>query len=148
MSQPGHKDAENYCFVVQGKLRGFARTHQSIPGWGVSQPGCGLVGSSERSAAAQTKALARAQASAERMCRDFEAGTSYRYRSAKPRAESWSCDSKGARTRCGFERARAAARAANSSRIRSEVVAGSGMKNTEGQERYHRPTGASIESLL
>jgi hypothetical protein len=53
--------------------------------------------------AAQTQALTRAQASAERVCRDFGAGTLYHYRSAQPRAESWSCESKGGGTRCGFE---------------------------------------------
>ena len=53
--------------------------------------------------AAQTQALERAQSSAERTCRDFGAGTLYHYRSAKPVAESWSCENKSGGTRCGFE---------------------------------------------
>jgi hypothetical protein len=53
--------------------------------------------------AAQAQALERAQSSAERMCRDFGAGTLYRYHSARPVAESWSCENKGSGKLCGFE---------------------------------------------
>jgi hypothetical protein len=53
--------------------------------------------------AAQAHALEQAQASAERICRDFGAGTLYRYRSAKPVVENWSCEGQGSGKRCGFE---------------------------------------------
>ncbi len=52
---------------------------------------------------AQVQALERAQTSAARECRDFGAGTLYRYRSARPVAESWSCEKDKAGTTCGFE---------------------------------------------
>jgi hypothetical protein len=53
--------------------------------------------------AAQAQALERAQSGAERLCRDFGSGTLYRYRSAKPIAETWSCGKDGAGVTCGFE---------------------------------------------
>jgi hypothetical protein len=52
---------------------------------------------------AQAQALDRAQADAERQCRDFGAGTLYRYRSAKAIAESWTCGQTHGGTTCGFE---------------------------------------------
>jgi hypothetical protein len=57
----------------------------------------------ENASAAQAQALERAQSGAERSCRDFGSGTLYRYRSAKPIAETWSCGKKGAGMTCGFE---------------------------------------------
>ena len=54
-------------------------------------------------ATAQEQALKQSQSQAERLCRDFGSGTLYRYRSAKPVAQSWSCDRKGGTVRCGFD---------------------------------------------
>ena len=52
---------------------------------------------------AKERALQLAQANAERLCRDFGAGSLYRYRSAQPVAETWACAKKGGGTVCGFE---------------------------------------------
>lgn len=54
-------------------------------------------------AAARAQALERAAETASRLCRDFGAGTLYRYSSAAAIAEKWSCDRTAAGTICGFE---------------------------------------------
>jgi hypothetical protein len=54
-------------------------------------------------ATAQSQALKQSQSNAEHLCRDFGSGTLYRYRSAKPIAESWMCEKKGGGVQCGFD---------------------------------------------
>ena len=53
-------------------------------------------------AAAQAKALARAGGDAERLCRGFESGTLFRFVSATPQAQAWSCQDGAGATVCGF----------------------------------------------
>ena len=54
-------------------------------------------------ATAQAESLARAQPSAERLCRNFGTGSLYRFVSASPRAEQWSCKRERAGISCGFD---------------------------------------------
>ena len=52
---------------------------------------------------AKSDALTTARADADRLCRGFGAGTLFRFVSAKPRAETWSCHVSGGGVTCGFE---------------------------------------------
>jgi hypothetical protein len=52
---------------------------------------------------ARAMALEHAQENAERLCRNFGAGTLYRYISSSPVAEKWSCSHKGSGTVCSFD---------------------------------------------
>jgi hypothetical protein len=52
---------------------------------------------------ARSNALARAQATAERRCRDFAASGLHRFRSARVEAEEWICEPLAAGVICGFE---------------------------------------------
>jgi len=54
-------------------------------------------------AGARTSALERAADTANRLCRDFGAGTLYRFGSASAIAEEWSCERVAGGTICGFE---------------------------------------------
>ena len=54
-------------------------------------------------AAAQSAALARAQASAERLCKGFVATTSFRLTSAKAVPQVWNCEPASGGVVCGFE---------------------------------------------
>ncbi|MCP3956491.1 MAG: toll/interleukin-1 receptor domain-containing protein [bacterium] len=54
-------------------------------------------------ASAQSAALARAQTSAERLCRGFAATMQYRVTSAKPAAQIWNCEEVLGGVVCGFE---------------------------------------------
>jgi TIR domain len=53
--------------------------------------------------AARTAALARGQTSSERLCREFGAGSLYRYVSASPVAEQWACTKASGGTVCAFD---------------------------------------------
>lgn len=53
--------------------------------------------------AAQAAAITRAQLSAERLCRAFGASSIFRYRGARPVAETWRCERSEAGYSCGFE---------------------------------------------
>lgn len=52
---------------------------------------------------ARADALGHAQAAAERLCRNFGAGTLYRFRAATPVADQWNCGRGAAGPVCGFE---------------------------------------------
>jgi hypothetical protein len=54
-------------------------------------------------AAAKARALDRAKADAERLCRSFGAGTLFRFVSASSRAETWRCAPSGGGIVCGFD---------------------------------------------
>ena len=54
-------------------------------------------------AAAKARALDRAKADAERLCRSFGAGTLFRFVSASSRAETWRCAPSGGGIACGFD---------------------------------------------
>jgi hypothetical protein len=54
-------------------------------------------------AAARSAALARATASAERLCKGFAATTSFRLTSATPTPQSWNCARVSGGVVCGFE---------------------------------------------
>ena len=54
-------------------------------------------------ALAKADALARAQHGADDLCRDFNATTIYRFKSARPEAQEWDCASVGKGVSCGFE---------------------------------------------
>lgn len=58
---------------------------------------------SKSEAAAQKDALERGQADSDRLCRDFGAGTLYRFVSSTAIAEQWSCSKSGSGFVCGFE---------------------------------------------
>lgn len=51
---------------------------------------------------AEADALARAQRKADDLCRDFGAGTLYRFKSAKPEAEQWECSRVVSGVSCSF----------------------------------------------
>lgn len=53
--------------------------------------------------AAQVRALERGKEAAERLCRGFGSGTMFRYQSAAPVAERWSCSRTGGGITCGFD---------------------------------------------
>jgi hypothetical protein len=52
---------------------------------------------------AQDAAMAEAQRRAERLCRGFEATTSFHFKSAKPAAQEWKCTPTSKGVTCGFE---------------------------------------------
>lgn len=54
-------------------------------------------------AGAKSAALARAQTTSDRLCRDFGAGSLYRFTSSTPRADRWSCRRETSGLICGFE---------------------------------------------
>jgi hypothetical protein len=54
-------------------------------------------------ASARSRTLENAAVESERLCRDFGAGTLYRFVAATPVAERWSCTRQGAGMICGFE---------------------------------------------
>ena len=58
---------------------------------------------SSNEAAAQVSALSRGQVSAERLCKNFAATTSFRFTSAKPVVETWNCSRIAKGVTCGFE---------------------------------------------
>lgn len=60
-------------------------------------------GESANEDSAKAAALVRAQKHAERQCRDFGAGTLFRYKSAKIVAEEWDCHASGQGVTCGFD---------------------------------------------
>jgi hypothetical protein len=53
-------------------------------------------------AAAQAAALERGQKDAERVCRPISAGTLYRFVSAAPQPDVWTCNSSGGGYVCSF----------------------------------------------
>jgi len=65
------------------------------------EPGAGAPSRDE--AAAQSAALARGRQSSDRLCRDFGAGSLYRYESSSAVAEQWSCTKVGSGIVCGFD---------------------------------------------
>jgi hypothetical protein len=65
------------------------------------EPSAGAAAKDEHTA--QARSLERAKADAERLCRNFGAGTLYRYVSSSPIAERWSCTPRGSGRVCGFE---------------------------------------------
>jgi hypothetical protein len=54
-------------------------------------------------ALAKSAALQRAQTTSDRLCRDFGAGSLYRFTSSTPHADHWSCRRENAGVVCGFE---------------------------------------------
>ncbi|HEY5072246.1 MAG TPA: toll/interleukin-1 receptor domain-containing protein [Caulobacteraceae bacterium] len=85
----------------------------------VSQEG----GSAPTEDTARTRALARAGPEAERLCRGFAAGTLFRFVSAAPRADAWSCSRSSSGEVCGFS-GQAVCQVEEKSTVEHETCAG------------------------
>ncbi len=59
--------------------------------------------SSRNETDARSKALARAQSNAERLCKGFATTTSFRFKASAPVPQNWNCSSAAGGVVCGFE---------------------------------------------